>query len=172
LEIRELREADLREIAPAVVQASYLRLPVWFSIDGTPVIRQFTDERPVWVAPADGSPPTDRPSNGRTLAARVPLLHLADALATGISTAAASGSATIVVPEGGRIRLELNGLEATVLTEAGDRVQVDFDVLRGAVIRFRRTLARLLAEEIPGIRQTQAYAPWLEVGTVPWIESE
>jgi hypothetical protein len=90
------------------------------------------------------------------------VLHFAEALASGISTAAASGFATIAVPEGGRIKLESNAGATTVVTEAGEPVDVNFDDLRTAVIQFRRALARLLDEEIPGMRGLPAYTRWFD----------
>jgi hypothetical protein len=162
-EIRDLREANLREVTPAVIEASYMNLPVRFTVDGVPIVRSSQSDESVWAAPVGGAPPTRGPVQKRTVPARTPLLHFAHALSSGLATAASSGSATVTVPEGGRIQLKVAGSLATVVGETGEQVEVDFDDLQIAVIQFRQALARLLDEEVPGMRDEPAFAAWFNL---------
>ena len=79
MEIDELRRADLATVSAAVIEQSYLTLPVHFSIGGVSILhRPAVDER-VWIGPTEGSSLIEADHRLRSVPLRrLPLLAPAD----------------------------------------------------------------------------------------------
>jgi hypothetical protein len=163
-ELAELRRADLTTLRPQAIESSYLKMPVRFSVNGLTVLLLPDEDDRVWLVPADGTRAVQSHNReGGEALRRLPIVFFASALSAGISKAAATGSATITVPEGGVLKLRRAGEVSTLVDESGRQAVVSFDELAMAIGHFRRNVVRLLDEEVPALRASSVLATWFDL---------
>jgi hypothetical protein len=155
-QIAELAAVDPATANPAVVDQSYLLMPVTFEVAGRSML--LLDPAP--AVAAEGAGPASLGLHAAS--ARLAILGFAISAISGIAEYERSGSGRIFVPEGDDIGISAGSAPGLVKVrgEARDSAEVDYESLRAAVLAFDAKVRRLMVEHLPALSSVAALRSW------------
>lgn len=161
---REAEEANPAAIGAAVVEQTYLVMPVRLRVGGTELLElPPSPAQGLWISEPGGITLPPRPDGAVQSPWRsLPLLHVAVEGLAQVRQARARGSATYHLPGGGWLRFEVAGENVLVTSDLGQTAVATIAALVQAFEEFAAAVRAALRQRLPELSRHPYWGRWLQ----------